>query len=352
MNKYFKNMSNHKNEEEVDLGSLFLIIGKGFSKVFNFIGKVFSSIFYFFIEILLFFKKNYKKLGIAFVIGAIAGLVLELKEEDSYSSNLLVQTNFNSARQLYSNIEFYNNLVKQKRIDLLEKTFGINAEEAKSLKKFKVQPIINGNDLITTYDELILQIDTSTVKSYPFSEFKRTFTKFNYKVHDIEVQSSKQDVFSKLDDVIIGSVIENKYFNKLKELTNENLNRTDALLRKNLSQADSLHNIYKRVLLEEAKVANQGTNIDLGSTQKDNKELELFATALEINKELKSVSEEKTEKSEIINVISNFQTIGHRIQGVSENKSVQFALLSLSFMILYLLLVKLNKYLENYSSTK
>ncbi|CAM1360281.1 hypothetical protein [Tenacibaculum xiamenense] len=345
-------MSNYKNEEEVDLGSLFLIIGRGFSKLFNFIGKIFTSIFYFFIEILLFFKKNFKKLGIAFVIGAIIGLIIELNEEDRYSSNLLVQTNFNSARQLYSNVDFYNNLVKQKKANVLSEIFKISLEEAKSLKKFRVNPIINGNDVITTYDDLILQIDTATVRSYPFSEFKRTFTKYNYKVHDIEVQSSKQDVFSKLDEIIISSITENKYFNKLKELTNENLNRTDALLRKNLIQADSLHKIYKRVLLEEAKVASQGTNIDLGNSQKNNKELELFSTTLNINQELKSVSEEKTEKSEIINVVSNFQTIGHKIQGVSQNKAFQLALLSLSLMIFYLLLIKLNKYLESYSRNK
>ena len=30
------------NEEEVDLGSLFIIIGNGFKKLFNFIGGVFK----------------------------------------------------------------------------------------------------------------------------------------------------------------------------------------------------------------------------------------------------------------------------------------------------------------------
>ena len=37
------NQNNH--EEEVDLGSLFVIIGKGFSKIFNFIGNIFRGIF-------------------------------------------------------------------------------------------------------------------------------------------------------------------------------------------------------------------------------------------------------------------------------------------------------------------
>ncbi|MGG8496006.1 hypothetical protein ACQY1Q_06295 [Tenacibaculum sp. TC6] len=345
-------MSNHKNEEEVDLGSLFVIIGKGISNFFRFIGNIFTSIFYFFVEILLFFKKNYKKLGIAIVIGAVAGFILEIKEESRYSSNLLVQTNFNSARQLYSNIDFYNNLVKQKDVSLLATIFHISKEEATSLKKFTIQPIVNGNDVITTYDELLLGIDTTTVKSYSFADFKRAFTKYNYKVHDIEVQSSRNDIFPKLDEIIISAITENSYFNKLRELTNENLNRTDQLLRKNLVQVDSLHNIYKKVLLEEAKSVNQGTNIDLGSSKKGSKELELFSTTLKLNKELKTVSEEKTEKSEIVNIVSNFQPIGHKIEGVSDNKSVQLALASLVLMILYLLFIKLNIYLENYSKKK
>jgi hypothetical protein len=38
----------NKNEEEVDLGSLFVIIGKGFSNFFNFIVTIFKGVFHFF----------------------------------------------------------------------------------------------------------------------------------------------------------------------------------------------------------------------------------------------------------------------------------------------------------------
>ena len=46
------------NEEEIDLGSLFKIIGKGFQNLFNFIGSIFAGIFDFFISILIFLKSN------------------------------------------------------------------------------------------------------------------------------------------------------------------------------------------------------------------------------------------------------------------------------------------------------
>jgi len=36
-------------EEEIELGSLFIIIGRGFSNLFRFIGNIFKGIFHFLI---------------------------------------------------------------------------------------------------------------------------------------------------------------------------------------------------------------------------------------------------------------------------------------------------------------
>jgi len=57
----------NNNEEEVDLGSLFVIIGKGFKNFFNFIGSIFKGAFHFLISILLFFKIHFTKIIIAAV---------------------------------------------------------------------------------------------------------------------------------------------------------------------------------------------------------------------------------------------------------------------------------------------
>lgn len=339
----------HSPKEEVELGSLFIIIGKGIAKLFNFIWNIFMEIFHVFISVLLFLKKHILKLAIAAVIGGVIGLFLETKKEAKFGSDLQVQPNFRSARQLYNNIRFYNDLVKQKDTMQLAKTFGLSKEEAASLKKFEIYPLRNENDIIASYDELVLSVDTTTVKSYSFDQFKRMFTDFDYKIHNITVQATKNNIFSKLDDVIISAITENKYFNKLKELTNENLNRTDQLLRKNLVQADSLHHIYKKVLVEEAKKEHGGTNIDLGGNgQKISKELELFKTSKELNKDLKEVSEDKSEKSEVVNVISNFQPVGYEIKGIEKNYAFQLALASMGLLILVLLFIQLNNYLENY----
>tara|TARA_B110000091_G_scaffold102280_1_gene111273 strand:+ start:4669 stop:5706 length:1038 start_codon:yes stop_codon:yes gene_type:complete len=336
------------NEEEVDLGSLFVIIGKGFSSLFNFIGNIFKGIFHFIISVLIFFKENIIKIGVSAIIGLVAGLFIEIKSPKKYGSELLVEPNFKSARQLYNNVNYYNDLVKQKDTIALQRTFNIDKESAASLKKFEIEPLRVDRDLINSYNDLILSVDTLTIKSYEYDNFKATFTDYDYKLHKVTVIAEKNNVFDKLDDVIILSVVNNAYFNRLKVLTNENLNRTDSLYRESLTQIDSLRMVYMEVMLEEAKKLTSGTNIDLGGDKGKTKELELFETNRKINADLKSIALEKSQKYEVINVISNFQSIGYEIKGITKNYSFLLASLSAIGVILVLLLMQLNKYLENY----
>lgn len=335
-------------KEEIELGSLFIIIGKGFSNLFNFIASLFKGLYHLIILFLLFIKANIIKLSLAALIGGTIGTFFELNKTQTFGADMQVQSNFKSSRQLYNNVNYYNDLVKQKDTVTLAETFNLSIANAASLKKFEIYPIKNGNDLLTSYDDLILSVDTLTAKSYSFETFKNTFTDFDYRVHNIHVKATKNDVFSKLDQVIISSVVNNKFFNKVKTLTNENLNRTDSLLRQNLTQIDSLRRVYMTVLIEESKKVNSGTNIDLGGTKRTTKELELFETNRIINKDLKEISKDKSEKSEVLNVISNFQPIGYEIKGIEKNTGVQAALLGIVLMLLFLFLKQLNNYLNNY----
>ena len=336
------------NEEEVDLGSLFVIIGKGFSSLFNFIGNIFKGIFHFVISVLIFFKQNIIKIGVSAIIGLVVGLFIEIKSPKKYGSELLVEPNFQSARQLYNNVNYYNDLVKQKDTAALQRTFNLDIESAASLKKFEIEPLRVDRDLINSYNSLILSVDTLTIKSYDFENFQDAFTDYDYKIHKVTVIAEKNNVFDKLDSVIISSVVNNKYFNRIKVLTNENLNRTDSLYRENLTQIDSLRRVYMRVMIEESKKQTAGTNIDLGGDKRTTKELELFETNRKINLDLRSIALEKSRKYEVINVISNFQSIGYEIKGITKNYSFVLASLSTMGMILVLLLMQLNKYLENY----
>jgi len=338
----------NNNEEEVDLGSLFVIIGKGFKNFFNFIGSIFKGIFHFLISVLLFFKIHFKKIIIAAVIGGVIGIFLESTSQDKYGSNLIVQPNFGSSLQLYKNINFFNDLVDQEKVLLLASIFNIDSTTAAGFTKFQITPIDNGNDIINAYDQFILSVDTLTVKSYDFEEFQMSFKDYDYRIHDIYVESLNDNVFSGIEDVLISSVIKNKYFNKIKKLTNENLFRTDSLLRENLVQVDSLRKMYMKVMLEESKKELSGTTIDFGGTKTSAKEIELFRTDREINEDLGLIAESIGEKSEVINIVSNFQSIGYEVKGITKNYIFIVAGLSVLLVLFIILFLDLNSYLDSY----
>ncbi len=74
----------------------------------------------------------------------------------------------------------------------------------------------------------------------------------------------------------------------------------------------------------------------------------MFETNSRINTDLKDITKEISEKSEVLNVISNFQPTGYEIKGIEKNYGFLTAGLAFALMILFLLLKQLNGYLDNY----
>ena len=336
------------NDEEVDLGSLFTVIGKGFKNFFNFIGNIFKGIFHRLILILLFLKLHILKFSVAVLIGGIVGFFLESNKETKFSSNLIVKPNFESTQLLYENINYYNDLVKQQNTKHLASIFKIDTSKAAALRKFEITPLMNSNDIINAYDNFILEVDTLTVKSYDFDNFESSFTDFDYLVHNIEVQATVSDIFSELENTIINSIEKNTFFNKIKNLTKENLNTKDSILKANFIEVDSLRSVYMRAILEGAKNNSNGTNIDLGSKSNITKENDLFEIDRKIIYDLSQTYEDIATKSDVINIISNFKPEGSEIKGITKNLIFIMAVLGFLLTLFIILLIDLNKYLENY----
>ena len=339
---------NSKNEEEVDLGSLFQIIGKGFANFFNFIGDIFKGIFHAIIVVLLFLKTNAIAIVIAGLIGVLFGFFVELKSPDLYRSELLVKPNFKSSKLLYNNINFYNDLIKQKDTASLQSTFGISKEDAGSLKKITIEPIVSEYDIVDSYNKFVTEADTTTIKSYEYLEFKTSFTDLDYKIHKIEAISEKNDVFFKLENTITMSLEKNKYFERLKEYTYRNLSITDTLIKRSIAQIDSLQ---KSIVISTVATAENpvgGTNIDLGSQNFRPKEVELIESNRRLIEDLNEIVEDKSEKNVVINIVSGFKPVGSKISGIAESFIFKLGLFGVIGMIFILLLIKLNAYLNNF----
>ncbi len=336
-------------EEEVDLGNLFTVIGRGISNFFKAIIQFFTSLFHYFILLLLFFKNHALKLGLAILIGAIVGFVLDLKNQKSYVSNLIVETNFDSGAQLYKQIDYLNNLVHKEDTVSLSKTLNISETEAAKFKNFKISPYQPKINLYKAYDTYMQKTDTIYTRGFTVDDFKKRMDQSDYRFHYIEVQSFSNNIFKDITPAII-TLVENEYYKNLKNIRINELNFKLNILQKNLEQIDSLRNIYKEVALKEADKISSNSTIEIAKSdsKKNENDIKLFATTNTILEDISLTNKDLIRNSSIINIISDFDRIGVVDTKISHKKSFQFALLFGGLMLLWILLGQLNKYLNAY----
>ena len=142
----------------------------------------------------------------------------------------------------------------------------------------------------------------------------------------VKVRSIDRFVFEKLETPIINSIIQNKYYDKVKSNAFENLMTKKKALESSLKELDSLRTLYKRVMLAESQKESAGTNIYLAELNASNKEVMVFDKYLALNEELFLVNNRLTEEKEVINVVSSFNAVGMKAKGWQRNFAVLGAL--------------------------
>ncbi len=349
--KILENSNSQVTEEEIDLGNLFKVIGKGLKNFFNFIGDVLQNIFHYFILLLIFLKKHVVKLGIAVVLGFIIGLILHKFEPKTYVSNMIIETNYGSGIQLYKQIDYLNDLVKKKDSISLAQILNINTKEASQINNIEVNPNQPEVNLYKAYDEYIQKTDTIYTKGYKFEDFKKRIDKYDLRYHQININSKSKTVFSNISSSII-KLVENDYYKKLKDLKVNEIKQKLQVLNKNLAQIDSLRYSYKEVALKQAVNSSNSSTIEISKNEnkKNENDIELFNTSYGLLKSISWTNDELIRKNNIVNIISNFDKVGIPDKKISHKKYFQLPLLFLGLMLGWILIVQLNEYLNNYKS--
>ncbi len=349
-NKQGENISSSQiQEEDVDLGNLFKVIGKGIKNFFNFIGDFLQSLFHYFILLLLFLKNHALKLGLALLIGFIIGFVFHKLQSKSYVSNMIIETNYGSGMPLYKQIDYLNNLVKKKDSISLSILLNIDIKEVANISNIKVSAYQPQKNLYKAYDEYLQKTDTIYTKNFEFEDFKKRMAEYDLRYHKIEVNSKSKMVFGKLTASII-NLVENDYFRKLKELKLNELQQKKLILNKNLQQIDTLRNTYKEVSLIEAENPSSSSTIKIAKSEneKDENDIELFRISNELLNSISWTNDDMIRKNNIVNIISDFDKIGIPDKNITHKKYFQFAVLFFGLMLGWILLGQLNDYLERY----
>ena len=129
---------NTNESEEIDLGVLFNAIGKGISKLFSTIGNSILFVLNTILQLAVFVRKRITYFALASILGLGMGVLLERTILPKYIATATVEPHFDSARQLYGNVNYLNDLATQKDSVQLASFFGISLAEAASLTKLEV----------------------------------------------------------------------------------------------------------------------------------------------------------------------------------------------------------------------
>lgn len=331
-------------DEEIDLGQLFTLVGRMFSKISAFLVLIWGLLSNSVLRFLIFIKKHFIKFVIMCVVGLITGWLIDKTKKPEFEASLVVKPNYQSGRQLYKNIAYYDELIRQKNFLLLSETFGITKEDAQALVSFEIEPVINENHMLSTYDEFLSSIDSTVALNFKYEAYTENFKDYAFNQHEIIVTSTANNIFSKLESVIVSGVKGNPFFQKLEESERQILERNEMYLASSLLELDTLRKVYTDVLIKESeKEVSQGTSINMASGKESTKELDLFKEENKINKNIDKLNRTQVRSIEILNVVSSFQKIGFRKNNLEDLWAIRIPVFLCLLLFLGLLIVKIDQ---------
>ena len=339
-------------EEEIDFGNLFSQIGKMFSNFFAFIGSIFKTIYHYFILLLLFIRKNVIVLGSATILGVIVGLIIDINNEKVFESEMTVELAYGSGSRLYNQIDYLNNLIFYEDSIRIGKIFDIPSEEAATLILFEAKPIDPKKNMYLDYDEYIQNTDTiyTYTREFTFEDFAKRKEHTDVKQQKIVAESYNPGVFEKLDEGL-KALVENDYFNDLKEKRIAELSFEKEKLQVNLAHVDSLRKRYKETAymqFEQKDEKNSGVSFrTINAGYKGNVDKDLYYVSDTLMLKLREINKQLIENQEIVKIQNEF-TVGKVKKNLLNRNWVRYGILGFALVFLFLTGLQFNKYLNRY----
>lgn len=303
------NQSANRENEEIDLGDLFLAIKKGFTSI----GLLFLRFFALLI-------RNALLLIILIVIGVVVGYFIDTTHPKKYETQLLVNSSFESGEYLYKSVQGIEFKLKSADTAFLKKT-GITAKQAKDME-IDIAPVFSMRNLSESqlaYMDFIIENDLGDEENKS-AIFKRDFTAQKITlIHPLNVDS--QSILKN----ILASIRNNTYY---KEVNQDYLTSIKEQLKSNetlISQIDTLIKNYSNNLVKN-------NTVGMGSTyySEDNSldVAQVLQTRIGLQKQKSDLLRKKVDHSEFLRIID-----------LSSSSEAERNILSRKMVLLPLLLI-------------
>jgi hypothetical protein len=304
-----------------------------------------------------FIKKHIIKIVVAGTIGFGYGYIKEKVSKPLYRSSVIIKQNYDTGKNLYQLIDYYNELIDEKDTITLKNTLNITSQLASSIKSLQIKPTIAETQMIKNYDNYLKGLDSTLASTIDYDTYVKNINLYEFKDQQLIINIDKKINANPVFESIIENINSTDYFKRENEKDLNQLDNKEAAIKQILIKADSLQNLYKRVLEMNAEQSSSGAQTSVtieGSDQIDKtKEFELYKSENDLRRELVQIEREKEDKEKILEIVSNRQDIAivnNRIEVFNfELPQKLFFALALTFLTIIILLgLEFLKYLERF----
>jgi hypothetical protein len=358
----YEKKSSRNDSNDIDLGSVLLILGRGFRSIGRFFYRLFVAFGDAILHTLLFLKRRMWWLIGALVIGLSLGSYLNHLNGTLYYSVMTARYNFGSTRALYSTVDYLNAMIGEHRQADLSKLLSISPAEARTIKRFSVEPLKSEKIISDLYDEYFLssdrsfgsRTDTFWTRTIKYSEFKEGLTKYDIPIQQLTAYSIQPDIFPKIEQGLINAVVRNGTLKRNEEINKRILGDEEQILVSSIQGLDTLRQVYNERLRRAEKDAQTGTtNLTVldRSMLKPSPELELYDKLLQFKDELKAIRAITLNNQEIVQVSASFVPLGRKVS-ILKQSIFNTALQLVTLTLLILVIIEIYKALGSYEKSK
>lgn len=349
-------------EKEVDLGVLLNLFGTIAKKIFSVFASFFRWISYLLMGLLIFIKKSLLWLLIGTLLGFSVGLYKYLTKGPTYTSSMIVRANFESSRDLYNKLDYYNSLIKEKRYGELASLFSIPEGNAASLIEFEGSAISDEMQSAAIYKNYLYSfrnsenssVDSILLKSLKYEQFKQNLTKFDYPFQKITLYSSNPDIYKNVQAGILASFSNDQLAAPRKRATDSLYQEQINIIINSLKGIDTLRQSYSKRIAsvpnEKGEPGNSNT-VFVGEKPLKAGEIQLYGEETALRDALMNFRISQMNQQNILQVYSDFNKVGSRIPEVSQSFS-QYPLRFLLATIVLLIFIELYRQVERFEKKK
>ena len=180
---------NTNENEEIDLGVLFNSIGRGITKVFALAGTLIMFVLNTILAAVIFVRKRIVYFVLACAIGLAVGVFVESTTPLKYVATATLEPHFDSARQLYSNVEYLNDLANQSDSIQLGIFFDIAPSDAAKIASVQINPFVTETRLLQEYNAYVIGLDSLVATEMTFKDYTKQMSSYDRKIHILKIES-------------------------------------------------------------------------------------------------------------------------------------------------------------------